>query len=417
MLVIENIMTHAAEALGMDPWQVRSRNLYGDPSFRNATPFGQPITTEENRLPKLVADVVAEGRYAERRAGITAFNESSSLIKRGLGVMPVKFGISFTASFLNQAGALVLIYSDGSVQLNHGGTEMGQGLHTKMRAICAHELGINIDQIHLMATSTDKVPNTSATAASSGSDLNGQAVRAAALTLKARLTDVARTLWELDTEAPIHFADDHVRSDSNVISFKDLCQKAYFEQVQLSATGFYKTPDLEFDASTLKGKPFHYFAYGMALVEVEVNGLTGEHFLRQVDITHDCGNSLLPNIDIGQIEGAFAQGYGWLTMEEFIHGANGEVVTHGPSTYKIPTGGDMPEHFDVRLLQRSPQDNVIHGSKAVGEPPFMLAIGAVTALRHAIQAFGSDKTQPVALSLPATSENVLDAIDIQRGDL
>ena len=417
MLVIENIMTHAAEVLGMDPWALRAKNLYGDPSFRNSTPFGQPITTEENRLPKLVANVVTEGRYTERRADITAFNQSSPLIKRGLGVMPVKFGISFTASFLNQAGALVLIYSDGSVQLNHGGTEMGQGLHTKMRAVCAHELGINIDQIHLMATSTDKVPNTSATAASSGSDLNGQAVRAAALKLKERLSKVAIDLWELPDDSQIVFTEDHVRSGTHVISFKELCQKAYFEQVQLSATGFYKTPDLEFDASTLKGKPFHYFAYGMALVEVEVNGLTGEYFLRQVDITHDCGNSLLPNIDIGQIEGAFAQGYGWLSMEEFIHGAKGEVITHGPSTYKIPTGGDLPEHFKVQLLERSPQENVIHGSKAVGEPPFMLAIGAITALRHAIQSFGSETQKPVALSLPATSENVLEAIDNQRGEL
>ena len=415
MLVIENIMTHAAEVLGMDPWVLRAKNLYGDPSFRNATPFGQPITPEENRIPRLVTSVVEQNHYAERKRVIEDFNSASRFIKRGIGVMPVKFGISFTASFLNQAGALVLIYADGSVQLNHGGTEMGQGLHTKMRAICAHELGINIDQIHLMATSTDKVPNTSATAASSGSDLNGQAVRAAALTLKERLSQVAKTLWDLNEDATLQFASDEVRAGENVISFKDLCQQAYFQQVQLSATGFYKTPDLEFDASTLKGKPFHYFAYGMALVEVEVNGLTGEHYLRKVDITHDCGNSLLPNIDIGQIEGAFAQGYGWLTMEEFIHGPKGEVITHGPSTYKIPTGGDLPEHFNVQLLERSPQENVIHGSKAVGEPPFMLAIGAVTALRHAIQSYGTDTAKPVSLSLPATSESVLNAIDAQRG--
>ena len=414
MLVIENIMNHAAEVLGMDPWAVRSKNLYGNPSFRNATPFGQPITPEENRIPKLIARVVEEGNYRARRDDIEIFNRSSSFIKRGIGVIPVKFGISFTASFLNQAGAFILIYADGSVQLNHGGTEMGQGLHTKMRAICAHELGINIDQIHLMATSTEKVPNTSATAASSGSDLNGQAVRAAALTLKARLATVARNFWNLNDDADLIFANDEVRYGEHSISFKELCQKSYFKQVQLSATGFYRTPDLEFDPTTLKGKPFHYFAYGMALVEVEVNGLTGEHYLRQVDITHDCGNSLLPNIDIGQIEGAFAQGYGWLTMEEFIHGPKGEVITHGPSTYKIPTGGDLPEHFKVELLERAPQDNVIHGSKAVGEPPFMLAIGAVTALRHAIQSFGKSNTQPVELHLPATSEHVLNAIDAQR---
>ena len=415
MLVIENIMTHAAEVMGQDPWNLRARNLYGAAAFRNTTPFGQAITTSENRIPKLVEAVIDSGAYAERRLKVDTFNKTSRFIKRGIGVMPVKFGISFTASFLNQAGALILIYSDGSVQLNHGGTEMGQGLHTKMRAICAHEFGINIDQIHLMATSTDKVPNTSATAASSGSDLNGQAVRAAAIKLKNRLTDVAAELWSAADPATIVFANDQVTDGTNEISFKELCQKAYFNQVQLSATGFYKTPDLKFDATTLKGKPFHYFAFGMAMVEVEINGFTGEHFLRQVDITHDCGNSLLPNIDIGQIEGAFAQGYGWLTMEEFLHSPKGDVITHGPSTYKIPTGGDLPEHFKVELLEKAPQDNVIHGSKAVGEPPFMLAIGAVTALRHAIQAFGADENQAVALKLPATSEHVLDAIERQRG--
>ena len=369
MLVIENIMTHAAEVMGQDPWNLRARNLYGAAAFRNTTPFGQAITTSENRIPKLVEAVIDSGAYAERRLKVDTFNKTSRFIKRGIGVMPVKFGISFTASFLNQAGALILIYSDGSVQLNHGGTEMGQGLHTKMRAICAHEFGINIDQIHLMATSTDKVPNTSATAASSGSDLNGQAVRAAAIKLKNRLTDVAAELWSAADPATIVFANDQVTDGTNEISFKELCQKAYFNQVQLSATGFYKTPDLKFDATTLKGKPFHYFAFGMAMVEVEINGFTGEHFLRQVDITHDCGNSLLPNIDIGQIEGAFAQGYGWLTMEEFLHSPKGDVITHGPSTYKIPTGGDLPEHFKVELLEKAPQDNVIHGSKAVGEPP------------------------------------------------
>ena len=320
-------------------------------------------------------------------------------MKRGLAVTPVKFGISFTLSHYNQAGALVHIYQDGSVQVNHGGTEMGQGLHTKMRQIAADALGVAPEAVRVMPTRTDKVPNTSATAASSGSDLNGAAVKAACDTLWERLAPIAaRARAERAGEDP---------------SFAEVVRRAYLERVPLFATGYYRTPDLHFDKTAGRGKPFHYFAYGAAASEVGVDGFTGQYRLRRVDILHDVGNSLSPLVDQGQIEGGFAQGAGWLTSEELVWSAEGRLLTRGASTYKLPTLGDCPAIFNVRLLDRAAEPGVVHGSKAVGEPPLMLAISLREALREAVAAFGSG-ARCVELASPATPEAVYFAIEKLR---
>ncbi|QRK08683.1 xanthine dehydrogenase molybdopterin binding subunit [Archangium violaceum] len=417
MFVMEEVLNRAAERLGLDPAVVRERNFYRDaPS--NVTPYGQPV--EGNRLPRIHAELMASSDYVRRRAEIDAFNASSRWTKRGIGFQPVKFGISFTTSFLNQAGALVVVYTDGSVQLNHGGTEMGQGLHTKMRAVCAHELGVPPERVRVMNTATDKVPNTSATAASSGADLNGQAVKQACEVLRDRLRPVAARLLQLERGGEV---DSLVFTGGRVflparpersVSFAEVVHAAYLAQVSLSATGYYRTPDISYDRVAGRGKPFHYYAFGAAVVEVEVSGLTGEHRVRRVDILHDVGSSLVPSIDRGQVEGGFIQGLGWLTCEEVLFDAKGRLVTHSPDTYKIPAVGDAPEDFRVALLERASQDNTLHGSKAVGEPPFMLAIGAVTALRHAVAAFGQPCT-PVELASPATPEAILRAVEMARG--
>ncbi|HLM44105.1 MAG TPA: molybdopterin cofactor-binding domain-containing protein, partial [Myxococcaceae bacterium] len=387
VFVMEEVLNRAAEHLGMDPTVMRERNYYRE-APANVTQYGQVV--EGNRLPRIHAELMATSDYARRRAEIEAFNASSRWTKRGIGFQPVKFGISFTTSFLNQAGALVMLYTDGTVQLNHGGTEMGQGLHTKMRAVCAHELGVAPERIRVMHTSTDKVPNTSATAASSGSDLNGQAVKQACEVLRERLRPVAARLLQLERGGEVDslvFTAGRVflpaRAERSV-SFAEVVHAAYLAQVSLSATGYYRTPDISYDRVAGRGKPFHYYAFGSAVVEVEVSGLTGEHRVRRVDVLHDVGTSLVPSIDKGQVEGAFIQGQGWLTCEEVLFDAKGRLLTHSPDTYKIPAVGDAPEDFRVALLERAPQDNSIHGSKAVGEPPFMLAIGVVTALRQAI---------------------------------
>ncbi len=412
IFVVEEVLNRAAERLGLDPAEVRRRNLYREaPEHR--THYEQPV--EGNRLPRIHAELMASSDYARRRAEIEKFNASSRWTKRGIGYMPVKFGISFTASFLNQAGALVVIYSDGSVQLNHGGTEMGQGLHTKMRAVCSHELGVAPERVRVMNTATDKVPNTSATAASSGSDLNGMAVKAACETLRERLRPVAARLLHEEAEG-LSFVGGrvfHPARPQKSVTFSEVTQAAYMAQISLSATGYYRTPDIGYDRVAGRGKPFHYFAFGAAVVEVEVSGLTGEHRLRRVDVLHDVGSSLVPNIDKGQVEGAFIQGYGWVTCEEVLFDAKGRLLTHSPDTYKIPAMGEAPEDFRVSLLERAPQDGTIHGSKAVGEPPFMLGIGAVTALRHAIAAFGPERTE-VQLASPATPEAILRAVEAAR---
>jgi xanthine dehydrogenase large subunit len=403
MAVIEEVMSRAAEALKLEPAALRARNFYGD-APRNVTQYHQVL--EHNRMPVLWPTLLASSDYARRRADVEAFNAKSVHHKRGLAVTPVKFGISFTTSFLNQAGALVVIYADGSVQVNHGGTEMGQGLHTKMLAIAAHELGITVERVRLMTTSTDKVPNTSATAASSGADLNGMAVLNACQVLRERLGSVAAKLLGVDA-AQVTFRGDAAHGGGKSVPFEKVTGQAYLDQVSLSATGFYRTPGIHYDRATGRGKPFHYFAYGAAVSEVELSGLTGEHRVLRVDVLHDVGKSLLPTIDRGQVEGAFIQGMGWLTGEELQFDARGYLRTHSPDTYKIPSCGDAPAQFHVQLLENATQEGTVHGSKAVGEPPLMLALSVVAALRHAVSAFGPGEVQ---LAIPCTPEALLRAV-------
>lgn len=407
MLATEVILDRLSEQLGRDPADLRALNFYGD-APRNRTPYGQEV--RDNRLPRVFSELMATSEYRARRDAIATFNRNSVWRKRGIGFAPVKFGISFTKSVLNQAGALVLVYTDGSVQLNHGGTEMGQGLHTKMLAVCCHELGVVPEQVRVMQTATDKVPNTSATAASSGSDLNGQAVRQACATIRERLRPVAATMLGCDGQQVV-FTQGVVRGNGRELPFSEVVGQAYLEQVSLSATGYYRTPGIHYDHASGQGEPFYYFAYGAAVCEVEVDGATGEHRLLRVDILHDVGTSLVPTIDIGQVEGGFVQGVGWLTCEQIVNDSKGRPLTLGPSTYKVPAIGDVPVDMHVKLLERAPQAGVIHGSKAVGEPPFMLAIGVVHALRHAIHGFGG---RVVELAIPATPEAILRAVEHQK---
>ena len=407
--VIEAIMTAAAQRLGVDPAALRRKNYYAD-APRDRTPYDQAL--RDIRINRIHGQLTESADYAARRAAIEAHNAKQRWSKRGIALSPVKFGISFTYSVLNQAGALVLIYADGSVQLNHGGTEMGQGLHTKMLAVCAHELGVEVSSIRMMSTATDKVPNTSATAASSGSDLNGQAVKQACEILRARMTPFAAGLLEASKKDVVFEAGVvHAGDPAKAVPFATVAEAAYLGQVSLSATGYYRTPNIHYDREAGAGKPFHYFAYGAAISEVEVNGLTGEHKLLRVDILHDVGDSLVPTIDRGQVEGGFIQGYGWLTTEALVWGGDGHLRTHSPDTYKIPAIGEAPPQFNVELLDRAPQHDVLHGSKAVGEPPLMLALSAVGALHHAIAAFSDDPARPVELAIPCTPESVLRAVE------
>ena len=418
-VVIEEVMNRAAELLELEPAQVKRLNFYGD-APRNHTPYHQQVVAD--RSARIFDELVERARYAERRAEIDTWNRAHPWVKRGIAYQAVKFGISFTATHLNQAGALVLIYADGSVQLNHGGTEMGQGLHTKMVAICAHELGVPTAQVRIMNTTTDKVPNTSATAASSGSDLNGQAVALACRELTRRLRPVAARLLgfaDVDAAAPaVRFEGGRALHPERkeTLSFDDVVEAAYLAQVSLSATGFYRTPEIHYRRAEGRGKPFHYFAYGGAIVEVEVNGLTGEHRVTALDVLQDAGRSLIPSIDRGQVEGGLIQGLGWLTREEVRFSDHGTLLTHSPDTYKIPALGDAPLHFKVDLLSAAQQEGVIHGSKAVGEPPFLLGIGVLGALRHAVGAY-HPRGQVEALPIPCTPEAVLSSIAVARGRL
>jgi xanthine dehydrogenase molybdopterin binding subunit/xanthine dehydrogenase small subunit len=402
MLFIEDAMTRVAQVLGLPGDVVRERNFYAPPGSKvlGLTPYGQVV--DDFRVARLWPLLKEQSELSARRAAVEAFNATSVHVKRGVAITPVKFGISFTASFLNQAGALVVIYRDGSVQVNHGGTEMGQGLYTKILGITMRELGVAQPQVRVMHTRTDKVPNTSATAASSGADLNGAAVVVALAELKGRLRPVAALLLEEKLKRPVNaddvvFVDGQVRAGTRFeakdgIDFTRLCEAAYLRQVSLSATGFYRTPDIGYDKKRGHGKPFHYFAYGACVAEVELDGTTGMRRVRRVDVLHDVGDSLNGAIDRGQIEGALVQGIGWLTGEELSWSADGRLLSHSASTYQIPSFSDAPAVMKVRLLHDvvggAPQSDVVHGSKAVGEPPFMLAFAVREALKEAVAAFG-----------------------------
>jgi len=409
-IVTEVVLDDIARALGRDPLDVRRANFYGT-TARNLTPYGQRI--DDNVMPAIADQLAASSGYRARRAEIARFNDASPVLKRGIALTPVKFGISFNLKHLNQAGALVHVYTDGSILVNHGGTEMGQGLHTKVAQVVAHELGVSFDRVRVTATDTQKVVNTSATAASSGSDLNGKAAQDAARQIRERLAALAARCFGGDA-AEVRFANDQVHANGQVLSFEDLVHRAYEDRVQLWSDGFYATPGLHWDPATMHGRPFYYFAYGAAVSEVLVDTLTGESRLLRADVLHDVGRSLNPAVDIGQIEGAFIQGMGWLTMEELVwHPQTGRLLTHAPSTYKIPTANDCPPHFDVQLFDNANAEDSIHRSKAVGEPPLLLAFSVFLALRDAVAACGTPGCQP-ALDAPATPEALLRALNAVR---
>ncbi len=403
MLVIEEIMDRVARELGLPGETVRERNLYHGEGETNTTHYGQPVG--DNRIRALWENGLADSDFAKRRAEIAQWNAGHAMIKRGLAITPVKFGISFTFTPYNQAGALLLAYADGTVQVNHGGTEMGQGLNTKVLGIAMRELGLPQNRLRMMFTRTDKVPNTSATAASSGADLNGAAVLDACRKIKRRLSPLAAQMLGAPPDAELAFADGRVSFGGKDITFAELCAKAHMERVSLSATGFYKTPEIHWDRAAGKGRPFYYFACGVAASEVEVDGWTGMHRVRRVDIVHDVGESLHPSVDRGQIEGGFVQGMGWLTREELLWDGKGRLLTHSASTYAIPAFSDAPADFRVRLMPQAAQDGVVHGSKAVGEPPLMLAIAVREAIRDAVAAFGPPGGA-VDLPSPATAEAI-----------
>lgn len=408
MVAIEYVIDDIARTLGLDPLDVRRRNFYGI-GERDVTPYGQAI--EDNILDVIADKLEANADYRARRAAIREFNASSAILKRGIALTPVKFGISFTATHLNQAGALVHVYKDGSVHLNHGGTEMGQGLFIKVAQVVADELGVPVSDIRINAADTSKVPNASATAASSGSDMNGKAAQIAARKIRERLTAFAARHFSVN-ESAIDFFDGRVSIGSDTIDFADLVQLAWLDRVSLSATGFYKTPKINYDRETFSGRPFFYFAYGAAVSEVVVDTLTGENRILRVDIVHDCGDSLNPAMDLGQVEGGFVQGAGWLTSEELWWNDGGELQTHAPSTYKIPTCSDLAPEFNVTLLENAAnREDTIYRSKAVGEPPLMLAISVLHAIRDAI---ATDTNPLPALDTPATPEAVLRAIEVAQ---
>jgi len=410
MVAIEEIMDAVARELGKDPLEVRKRNYYGK-TERNVTPYYQ--TVEHNMLEEMTAELEASSEYAKRREEIRAFNASSPILKKGLSLTPVKFGISFTASFLNQAGALVHVYTDGSIHLNHGGTEMGQGLNIKVAQVVAEVFQVDIERIQITATNTDKVPNTSPTAASSGADLNGKAAQNAAQTIKQRLVEFAARHYNV-TEEDVQFKNGQVRIRDRFVAFEELIQQAYFGQVSLSATGFYRTPKIYYDRDQARGRPFYYFAYGAACSEVIVDTLTGEYRMLRSDILHDVGASLNPAIDIGQVEGGFVQGMGWLTMEELVWNDKGKLMTSGPASYKVPAVADMPLDLRVKLVEnrKNPEDTVFH-SKAVGEPPFMLGISVWCAIKDAVASLADYKVQP-KIDAPATPERVLWGVEQMR---
>jgi len=407
MIAIEAVIDDVARALARDPLDVRRLNFYGS-GERNITPYLMEV--EDNVLPILADRLEESSRYRERREAVARFNATSPVIRRGIAMTPVKFGISFNAQMFNQAGALVHVYNDGSVMLNHGGTEMGQGLHTKVMQVVANVFGLPISAVRVSATDTSKVPNTSATAASSGTDLNGKAAEAAALTIRERLTEFAASRYQVSASA-VSFGEGQVSlGDGRQVPFAQLVRAAYVARISLSSTGFYRTPKIHWDPRTLTGRPFFYFAYGMAAAEVAVDTLTGETRVLRVDVLHDVGSSLNPALDIGQIEGGLLQGIGWLTAEELWWNGAGELKTHAPSTYKIPSARDWPVDARISLLDLPNREDTIHRSKAVGEPPLMLAIAVFHALRDAVASCGPAGVCPV-LDAPATPEALLRAMD------
>lgn len=412
MLVIEYIMDEVARVLGRDPVDVRLANLYdpmGRTKKRCVTHYGMKV--EDNILGDMIPDLQKSSFYKKRVAEIARFNAKSKILKRGIALTPVKFGISFTLTMLNQGGALVHVYKDGSVQVNHGGTEMGQGLHTKIIQVVATEFGIDHTSVKITATSTGKVPNTSATAASTGADINGKAAQDAVRIIRERLVDFAITEFGVKRTA-IRFADNHIHIGTQKMPFADFVHLAYVNRISLSSNGFYKTPDIHWDRATASGRPFYYFSYGTAVSEVIVDTLTGEYRILRADILHDVGRSLNPAIDIGQIAGGFVQGTGWLTSEELFWNEKGVLRTHSPSTYKIPTARDAPADFRVRLHDGENREDTIYRSKAVGEPPLMLAISVFLAIRDAISAVGNGVVPH--LNAPATPESVLKSINDVR---
>ena len=418
-LFAERMMDAIALTLGLDPLVVRKRNLYAP--GRDVTPYGMRV--DDHVVNRIVRRLERTSGYAARRRAIARFNTRAEraeragrggTLRKGIALTPVKFGIAFTLKQLNQAGALVNVFTDGSVQVNHGGTEMGQGLYIKVAQVVAEELGIGVDRVRVTATRTDKVPNTAPTAASSGSDLNGMAARRAARTIRRRLAELAARLFQV-REVDISFGGGMVRVGAETIPFGRLTQLAFTERVSLSSTGYYATPKISWDRDTARGRPFLYFAGGAACSEVTVDVETGEMRVDRVDILHDAGRSLNPAIDMGQIEGGFVQGMGWLTTEDLVFGEDGRLLTHAPSTYKIPTCSDVPEDFRVELFEPGRnREPTIHRSKAVGEPPLLLAISVFCAITHALASLAPGRVPP--LDAPATPEAILRAADAMRGD-
>lgn len=410
MIAMEAVMDEIAFHSGKDPLEIRKKNFYGTRK-RNITPYHQKI--DAFNIPKIVEQLEVESKYWIRRKKINKHNARSPIIKKGLALTPVKFGISFTVSHLNQAGALIHIYSDGSIHVNHGGTEMGQGLMTKIGQIVAAEFQVNLDRVMVSATRTDKVPNTSPTAASSGTDMNGMAALNAARTIKNRLLDFLSAKYQT-SKSQILFANDRVKVGRKTLEFEDVAKEAWLGRVSLSSTGFYKTPKIHYDRETASGRPFYYYANGAAVSEVSVDTLTGEYRLDRVDIIHDVGNSINPAVDIGQVEGGFIQGVGWLTSEELQWDSRGRLLSDGPATYKIPAISDVPENFNVKLVENMPNEEAtIFRSKAVGEPPLMLGISTWCAIRDAIAAAGDQGIFP-SLNAPATPEEILRVVDLVK---
>lgn len=407
MVGAERWIEDIAYALGKDPLDIRKANFYGTDTD-NVTPYHQVV--EDNIIHRVVDELEASSDYQARRKAIVEFNKTSKILKKGISLTPVKFGISFTATWYNQAGALVHVYKDGSIHLSHGGTEMGQGLYIKVAQVVADAFGVNLDTVKIMATSTGKVPNTSATAASSGSDLNGMAAYDACRQIKERLIAHAAKLHQVE-ESACEWVQGGIQAGPKFVPFAELAASAYMNRVQLSAAGFYKTPKIHWDRATGRGHPFYYFAYGASVSEVTVDTLTGEYTVDRVDILHDVGKSLNPAIDLGQVEGAFVQGMGWLTTEELVWDAKGQLRTHAPSTYKIPLASDVPPVFNVKLAEWSVnREPTIGRSKAVGEPPFMLAMSVPEALGMAVASVADYKIAP-QLDMPVTPERVLMGVE------